>query len=241
MQTLAKTCDSATLEYFVACVSDLLTRLTRTAIKRTDGEMCLLKMAVRHTRGAQVQPAPPAPVAAPIPTAAPVSAAPAAAPVAAKPAVDPKDAPFDVDEPAKPAAPARPVVQEAPKAAAPAKPDPTPAPAASAGGDVKAPFLALASSQVNSAVRTYLGLAEMEARNGTLHIYVRDEAMIFMKKPAVQELLLNCAKQAGHQAISIEKLSDKPKAATAPGPGISGGLADILSSARSLGVEVKTK
>ena len=244
MQTLAKTCDNATLEYFVACVSDLLTRLTRTAIKRTDGEMCLLKMAVRHTRGAQVQPAPPAPVAASIPTAAPVSAAPAAAPVAAKPAVDPKDAPFDVDEPVKPAAaPAAPAapVREAPKAAAPAKPEPTPAPAASAGGDVKASFLALASSQVNSAVRTYLGLAEMEARNGTLHIYVRDEAMIFMKKPAVQELLLSCAKQVGHQAIAIEKLSDKPKAAPAPGPGISGGLADILSSARSLGVEVKTK
>ena len=244
MQTLAKDCDNATLEYFVACVSDLLTRLTRTAIKRTDGEMCLLKMAVRHTRGAQVQPAPPAPVAAPIPAAAPVSAAPAAAPVAAKPAVDPKDAPFDVDEPVKPAAaPAAPAapVREAPKAAAPAKPEPAPAPAAAAGGDVKAPFLALASSQVNSAVRTYLGLAEMEARNGTLHIYVRDEAMIFMKKPAVQELLLSCAKQVGHQAIAIEKLSDKPKAAPAPGPGISGGLADILSSARSLGVEVKTK
>ena len=82
----------------------------------------------------------------------------------------------------------------------------------------------------------------MEARNGTLYIYVRDEAMIFMKKPAVQELLLSCAKQVGHQAISVEKLSDKPAApAPAPNPVISSGLADILSSARSLGVEVTTK
>jgi hypothetical protein len=172
----------------------------------------------------------------------PVAAAPAAPikPVAsAIPAVDPKDAPFDLDEPAKPVAPAAPV-QATPKAE-PATAAKTPAPATAAGGDVKAPFLALASSQVNSAVRTYLGLAEMEARNGTLHIYVRDEAMIFMKKPAVQELLLNCAKQVGHQAISLEKLSDKPKAAAAaPNPAVSGGLADILSSARSLGVEVKT-
>ena len=234
MQALAKESDLTTLEYFVACVSDLLTRLTRTAIKRTDGEMCLLKMAVRHTRGAQ-------PVATPAPVQ-PVAAAPAAPikpVVSATPAVDPKDAPFDLDEPAKPVAPAAPV-QATPKAE-PATAAKTPAPATAAGGDVKAPFLALASNQVNSAVRTYLGLAEMEARNGTLYIYVRDEAMIFMKKPAVQELLLNCAKQVGHQAISLEKLSDKPKAAAAaPKPAVSGGLADILSSARSLGVEVKT-
>jgi hypothetical protein len=237
MQALAKESDLTTLEYFVSCVSDLLTRLTRTAIKRTDGEMCLLKMAVRHTRGAQ-----PAAMPAPVQTAQPVATAPAAPikPVApATPAVDPKDAPFDLDEPAKPAAPAAPV-QATPKAE-PAPAAKAPAPATAAGGDVKAPFLALAGSQVNSAVRTYLGLAEMEARNGTLYIYVRDEAMIFMKKPAVQELLLNCAKQVGHQAISLEKLSDKPKAAAAaPNPAVSGGLADILSSARSLGVEVKT-
>ena len=32
------------LEHLVACVSDLLTRLTRTAIRRTDAEMCLLRM-----------------------------------------------------------------------------------------------------------------------------------------------------------------------------------------------------
>ncbi len=237
MQALAKECDNATLEYFVACVSDLLSRLTRTAIKRTDGEMCLLKMAVRHTRGAQ-----PVPVPSPQP-AQPVAPAAAAAPAAAKPAaptaVDPKDAPFDVDEPVKPApAPAAPQRQEAPKRSA----SPAAAPVAPGGSDVKSPFLALANSQVNSAVRTYLGLAEMEARNGTLYIYVRDEAMIFMKKPAVQELLLSCAKQVGHQAIAVEKLSDKPTApAAAPNPAVSGGLADILSSARSLGVEVKTQ
>ena len=248
MQELSGACDGATLEYFVACVSDLLTRLTRTAIKRTDGEMCLLKMALRHTRGAQA--AVPQPAQAFVPAAQPSASAaaapasrPAAAPApAAQPAVDPREAPFDLDEPAA-AAPA-PRRTEAPaRSDAPRRsqsPAPAPQPAAAAPGDVKAPFLALAGSQVNSAVRTYLGLAEMEARNGTLHIYVRDEAMIFMKKPAVQELLLNCARQVGHQAIAIEKLSDKP-AAPAAGPAVSSGLADILSSARSLGVEVKTQ
>jgi hypothetical protein len=80
----------------------------------------------------------------------------------------------------------------------------------------------------------------MEARNGTLYIYVRDEAMVFMKKPAIQELLLSCAKQVGHQNVKVEKLSDKPKAATAA-PTAGGGLADILSSARSLGVEITTQ
>ena len=238
MQALSKECDNATLEYFVACVSDLLSRLTRTAIKRTDGEMCLLKMAVRHTQGGQsvVIPQPAQPVQSVQP--APAVSAPVSAPAAA-PAVDPKDAPFDLDPPA---AKPQPAPAPAPRQEAPRRTE-TPAPAAPASaGDVKSPFLALANSQVNSAVRTYLGLSEMEARNGTLYIYVRDEAMIFMKKPAVQELLLSCAKQVGHQAISVEKLSDKPAApAPAPNPVISSGLADILSSARSLGVEVTTK
>ena len=241
MQELSAGCDHATLEYFVSCVSDLLTRLTRTAIKRTDGEMCLLKMAVRHTQNAQ--PAAPAPAPAqPVRTAAPASAtsAVAAAPLRAdKPAVDPKDAPFDLDP--TPAAPAAPRPQPAPaRSEAPKRTEiPAPAPAAQSG-DVKAPFLALANGQVNSAVRTYLGLSEMEVRNGTLYIYVRDEAMVFMKKPAIQELLLSCAKQVGHQNVKVEKLSDKPKAATAA-PTAGGGLADILSSARSLGVEITTQ
>ncbi|MBR5536998.1 MAG: DNA polymerase III subunit gamma/tau, partial [Clostridia bacterium] len=71
LQELANAADGPTLEYFVSCVSDLLTRLTRTAIKRTDGEMCLLKMCLRH----QSLDAKPVQMAAPM-------AAPAAKPAA---------------------------------------------------------------------------------------------------------------------------------------------------------------
>ena len=49
LRQLADQADAGTLEFFVESISDLLSRLTRTAIKRTDAEMCLIKMALRHT------------------------------------------------------------------------------------------------------------------------------------------------------------------------------------------------
>ena len=103
---------------------------------------------------------------------------------------------------------------------------------------MKAPFLQLAGSHVNSAVRTYLNLAEMAVENGVLQIFVREEGLIFMKKPAVQELLSQCAKKLGHDGIELRKLGDRPAAAPASPAG--GGLADILSSAQKLGVEIHT-
>ncbi|MBQ6712148.1 MAG: DNA polymerase III subunit gamma/tau, partial [Clostridia bacterium] len=181
LQALANQADGPTLEYFVSCVSELLTRLTRTAIKRTDGEMCLLKMCLRHQSldAKPVQMVPAAPVAAPVAPPAAKPAKPAPAPVA-----DDGPPPFsDMDMPPwetgdfeqvppdmAPAAPQpAPVRREAP-APAPvrtATPVRSAAPQRSAapviGGDaaVKDAFLAVASSKVSGAVRTYLKLADM--------------------------------------------------------------------------------
>jgi hypothetical protein len=123
----------------------------------------------------------------------------------------------------------------------------TPAPQRSAaptsGGDpaVKDAFLAVAASRVSGAVRTYLKLADMEAVGGVLHIACREESMIFMKKPVVQEVLNEAAQACGYQEARIRKMGEPipggapaPQAAPAADP-----MADILARAKMLGVEVK--
>ena len=269
LQTLANQADGPTLEYFVSCVSDLLTRLTRTAIKRTDGEMCLLKMCLRHV-GAGVPDAP-QPMPIPRPTTAPVAApvAPAAKPApasAAKPVPSDEPPPFSDDDlppwetdsfeqvpPDMPAAPAAAPAPARNPAPAPVR-TPAPAPVRSeapvraaapvAGGDpaVKDQFLAVANSKVSGAVRTYLKLADMEVVGGVLHIACREESMLFMKKPAVQEVLSDAAKARGYTGAAIRKMGDPipggAKPAEAPKPAADP-MADILARARALGVEVK--
>ena len=251
LQALADQADGPTLEYFVSCVSDLLTRLTRTAIKRTDGEMCLLKMCLRHVGGGvpgapqpmpAARPAPvPAPAAKPAPAPAPMGddgpppfsdrdmppwetdSFEQAVPQAASVPVQPQPAPVRGEAPVRSAAPQR--------AAAPAS-----------GGDpaVKEAFLAVAASRVSGAVRTYLKLADMEAANGVLHIACREESMIFMKKPAVQEVLNEAAQACGYQEARVRKMGEPiPGAAPAPQPKAADPMSDILARAKMLGVEVK--
>jgi len=119
-----------------------------------------------------------------------------------------------------------------------------------AGGDaaVKEQFLAVANSKVSGAVRTYLKLADMEVVGGVLHIACREESMLFMKKPAVQEVLSEAAKACGYTAAAVRKMGDpipgsvarqaSEKAAEAPKPAADP-MAEILARARALGVEVK--
>ena len=264
LQSLANQADGATLEYFVSCVSDLLTRLTRTAIKRTDGEMCLLKMCLRHQSmdAKPVQLSAPAPVA--VPAAAPV--APAAKPAAPAPVWDndapppfsdadlppwESDAPVEqyVPQPAPEVAPARreaPAPAQAPvRTAAPAAPVRSAAPASAGDEAVKEQFLTVAQSKVSGAVRTYLKLADMQAVDGVLHIACREESMIFMKKPAVQEVLNEAAAACGYRSAAIRKMGDpipgggKASAPAAEPAKPADPMADILARARALGVEVK--
>ncbi|MBQ3534751.1 MAG: DNA polymerase III subunit gamma/tau [Clostridia bacterium] len=261
LQSLANQADGATLEYFVSCVSDLLTRLTRTAIKRTDGEMCLLKMCLRHQSmdAKPVQLSAPAPVA--VPAAAP--AAPAAKTAAPAPAWDndapppfsdadlppwESDAPVEqyVPQPAPEVAPARREAPAAPvRTAAPAAPVRSAAPASAGDEAVKEQFLTVAQSKVSGAVRTYLKLADMQAVDGVLHIACREESMIFMKKPAVQEVLNEAAAACGYRSAAIRKMGDpipgggKASAPAAEPAKPADPMADILARARALGVEVK--
>ena len=89
----------------------------------------------------------------------------------------------------------------------------------------------------SGAVRTYLKLADMEAVDGVLHIACREESMLFMKKPAVQEVLSEAARACGYTGARVRKMGEplpRGEAAPAADP-----MADILARARALGVEVK--
>ena len=250
LRALAGSADGALLDYFVRCVSDLLTRLTRTAIKRTDGEMCLLKMCLRHGLAGEspaAQPVQALPVKSPAAPARP--AAPAVKSAPAESAAQPP-LPGDGDAPPWDDAPAVP----APKPAAPPPrreeaPTRTAAPQAGGGDEsVRSAFLAVAGPRVSGAVRTYLGLSRMEVRDGTLHIGCLPESMIFMNKPAVQEVLAQAARECGYERLALGKLGEAsaPVAAPAPKPTAEEGpksgssaLDAILQNARRLGVEIK--
>lgn len=202
LQELQQQSNPMLLEYFTTCITDLLSRLNRTAIKRTDGEMCLLKMALRHST---------APAAAVMPAVTPVM------PKATRqPAAPP---------PAQPAA--------APQAPAPAEaPVRTEAPAPEAASHIKAPFLSAVSSQLNSAVRTYLNLADFSVQQDVLHIAVLEESLIFMEKPAVIQILRQGAENLSLRDVKLVKKGAEKKPISKP-------INDILENARQLGITIK--
>jgi len=251
LTAMAGRCEPILLEYLITCVSDLLRRLTRTAIRRTDGEMCLLKMCLRNT--AEAEPAaPPAAKPAAVKTA-PAKTAPLVAAQPAQPTPPPADdLPWEPDPTPEPTP--EPVSEPAPGPEPTPEPTPTPQPAPDpelrsnskethAVGESQPPpagdsallqsLVAAVSSRVNSGVRTYLSLAGARNIGGVLHIQVAEESLVFMDKPAVLDLLNEGARTLGLRGVSV---SDKPPKAApaAPSP-----VADILSRAKSLGVDIK--
>ncbi|MBR5390527.1 MAG: DNA polymerase III subunit gamma/tau [Clostridia bacterium] len=218
LRQLAQEADAALLEYFTECVSDLLTRLTRVAIKRTDGEMCLLKMCLRHRSGQ------------PLPAGASVSR-PASAPKDERPAPEQK-------------APA-PVAAAAPPEK---KPRRTAAPVSGGDANLRSQVMAVVSSRVNSGVRTYLNLSEMRKDGDVLEIACQKISLLFIQKPAVEAVLLEAARQCGCGDIRIRALDDAsaplrtvpaPEPKNEPPRAIDDPLQKILENARKLGVEVK--
>jgi len=239
MKTLAEQSGFPELEFFLQTVNDLLGRLTRTAIKRVDSELCLLRLCMRHGAAAPA----PVPVSMapqqPVIIQTPPPAAPAPAPVqedGPPPFTDDDLPPWDL-EPGTPPAPAPQPVQPAPAPAsrpAPAAPKRTQVEASSAAPSaLKAPFVQGVSPKVNTAVRTYLGYAEVYEKNGILEVAVREESMIFIDKPAVREVFDNQARAMGFQGARIVKLGDKKPQDTTKK------LDALIDRAHKLGVDVE--
>ncbi len=234
LRAMSDSCDTLLLEFFVSCVSDLLRRLTRIAMKRVDGEMCIMKMCLRHAAiddGVLPSPAKAPVSSAPKETKPPAAAAPDGAPHAS-------DAPPWDDE--LPASPRREAPQMPEKELAPPKRQPEPvrkqsgAPASSGpANDQLMTLVTAVRPKVNSAVSTYLSLAEAQNIDNILNIYVAEESLIFIEKPAVLDILSKAAADMGLSGVKIAKKTTDAKPADADTPG--GGL---LSHAESLGIKI---
>ncbi len=214
LRALAQESDAQLLEYFVETISDLLSRLTRTAIKRTDAEMCLIKMALRHSA---------APAAAPVKAAGIVQTAPAA------PASRHDDAP-PWKEPEGSKAPAEEAQQ---RPAGPVRTEAAP-PAPDGNDDIRTAFSQKVGSRVNSAVRVYLELTDFIPSPGRLTLAVPAEAVGFMSKPDTVALFEQAAAGLGYPSVLVEeKGKKKPRQAHSPG------LEEIRKNAEALGVPIE--
>ena len=191
LREFAQSADAGTLEFFVESISDLLSRLTRTAIKRTDAEMCLVKMALRHTAAA------------------------AAPQTAVRPAAQPSaPAGQAVRQPEQQSAPSR---QAAPAPQTPVRTES--APPESGGEDIRGPFSQKVGSQVNSAVRVYLELTDFIPAPGRLTMAVPSEALGFMSKPDTVAIFEKAAAELGYPSVLVEE-KGKKKTAHKASPGL---------------------
>lgn len=201
LQRAAQGVPPSLLEFCVQVIDETLARLTRSAIRRADAEMCLLRLC----RGPVAQ----GPSPAPAPTApAPRRAAPVA-------------------PPARQSA-------ENPAAPGPAAP---PAAPPSSGGDPALRdrfFAGLKGTPMNPAAATYVRLAEYTAQGSTLLIAVDEEGLLLLDRPRVLGQLEEAAQKSGFSAIKLRAKGEAP-------PQDTGGLDEIISSARSQGIEVTEK
>ncbi|MEA5039307.1 MAG: DNA polymerase III subunit gamma/tau [Clostridiaceae bacterium] len=225
LRSMAARVSPEELAFFVTCVSDLLTRLTRTAIRRTDGEMCLMRMALRGgVRLADETVRPPA--AASATTRSDKSVPDTQRCAAEKPPAE--SPPWDVPAP-QPAAELSPIQREdifSGNGADTRSEIPESMPRD--GDRLREAFLSLAGSKVTAPVRTYLKTAEFSDKNGTLLIRVNDAVLNIVSKQSTLDTLQAAAQALSYTGVRVEKLtSEKP----------SGALDSLLENARQLGVQ----
>lgn len=238
LQEYAAKCSVQRLEYYIDTVSDLLRKVTRTAIRRTDCEMCILKMCGyerQNVRYSHVMEKPAVQLQNPVASAAAVNAAPAekeeSLPWDAGDS-DANEADSGSNAASVAAAEELPAAAETSAAKEPLESAPPIAPAD--GRDYKSELLSVVSGKINSAVRTYLNLAHFENIDNTLVIYVLEESMIFMQKPAIKQVLDEGAKSLSLSGANIKTMQDKDEA-----PAPASKADSILARARNLGIKVE--
>lgn len=235
VQELSALCDLPLLDYFIGIINDTLSRLTRTSVRRMDGEVCLIKLCSRAV-------AAPPPVEQDLPPFdLPKKAAEPKIPfipttpiTAAAPPAPPRVA----EQAAPPAEPiATPVTTEPVKATASTeKPAETPAPAADSD-DFKAKFLGAIGSSVNIATRQLLKSCQVTTV-GSMAVVVCDISyMELLHRTSVTQALNAAATALG---LTSAKVTDKAPSTAAPSdpgrPKQESGLEELIQSARDLGL-----
>lgn len=200
------------LEFYVQTISETLSRLTRSAIRRADAEVCILKISRAQSATAapsviiplQAHNAAEKATNAQVPTQNPQGHAEAVA----KPTKKQVDAPIRTQS-------------------------------TSGGGDSELKerfFAALKGKRMNPAVASYIRLANYSAKGSQLEVEVDDEGLLFLERDTVLEILCNAAKEIGMLGV---KLRAKGHAEVNASDENTSGLNDILSNAAGLGVEIK--
>ena len=216
VKALADKTEMSSLEFYVNCISELLQRLTRTAARRADGEVCLLKMSMGGTVASPVVLTPPTTPVKAAPTIMPAPQ-PEAKPVQPAPAAEPK--PVQSSVPAQPAA-----TTEAPKRTDRQTP-PT--------SELKQKFINLVNSKVGPGVRTFISMSQISASEQRLRIEAPDEALLFMTKPEYVAIFKEAAMALGFNDVTVAKKADAP-------PPLSP-IDSILNKAQSMGIHVERK
>jgi len=177
----AKTCSAARLESCIESINFFLSRTTRTSVKRLDGEMCLIKMALPDFgRVREVTEAP----------AEPVRAAPQKQPDETPPW---DETPPPAGHTETPPAPAAPEPQR--KEYEPA------APQSGRYDDLRRNL----EGRVNSAVRVYLKSAATREEDGGIYIEIPEEGLIFINKPDVLDAIKQAGLEAGYTFVKVGK------------------------------------
>ena len=231
LRELARRASSEELEYYVSCVSDLMTRLTRTAIRRTDGEMCLMKMALngRGTAAAESSAVRPRPEGSGPAPSVPSRQLPPDSTPESKPQstteVPPWNEPITVQKESAPSVP-----QEAnsgepeQRIDAAAKVKIT----SSVGDRLRDAFLTIALDKVPRSTHFYLRSADFLDKNGVLVIRVNDAVLNILNKPNMLEVLQEAAHALSYNDVRVEKLAPEKTPST---------IDSLLENARQLGVQ----
>lgn len=225
VKSLADKTEMPALEFYVNCISELLQRLTRTAARRADGEVCILKMSMGSVTTST-------PVVLTAPTA-PVKTTPVSQPA-------PNPAPQPASVASAPAAPVKtePVVTKAseiapkPVSAATATPA-TPARQENTASELKQKFIAIVNPAVSAGVRTFIGMSDVVAVDKRLRVEAPDLALRFITKPEYIEIFKKAATELGFNDVTVVKKEDAP-------PPLSP-IDAILNKARDLGIPTEKR
>jgi DNA polymerase-3 subunit gamma/tau len=227
VKALADKTEMSSLEFYVNCISDLLQRLTRTAARRADGEVCLLKMTMgtASSPAPVVLTAPSAPVKSAAPTPKPeVQSTPKAAePVSA-------DVTPSITEPVKPQTP-----PPAPKPTSTAAATTASAPTRqeNTASELKQKFVDIVNPKVSAGVRTFIGMSDIVAVDKRLRVEAPDVALRFITKPEYVEIFKQAATELGFSDVTVIKKEDAP-------PPLSP-IDAILNKARNLGIPTEKR
>ena len=169
----------AQLEYYVKCLSELLSRLTRTAVRRLDAEICLIKMCLGEN---EPEPAPT------------VRKKPPETPPKEQTRIETPPMEQEITPPQEKEAPAK--EPDARKVEHNANKTPE---------GLREQLMDQVSAQLSPPVRAYLEMAECMIEGEYLTVEMDEESMIFVDKPKNHEIFNQGARALGFSGCNLRK------------------------------------